>query len=206
MSHVANTARGRSQAAALGRAVSVGRDSEPLAFGLTYYHNLKLKKVGAARYGCSGSGSGWVAASVASCLLASPPGVGASLLESHASTARPRDKASRRPSGKNSRGARAAFGGVWRLGAAGCCKRRGEHVRALGCVPSALQRTFPWGSSGVAAPVLCSCTAELSQRTTGPRSGRGATLTAQRRVAHVEQAGVQRPVVRAAWAASRGLA
>ena len=90
-----------------------------------------------------------------------------------------RQRSPRRPSGKNtSRGARAAFGGVWRLGAAGCYKRWGEHVRAPECVPRALQRTFPWGSSGVAAPVLWSSTfAALSQRATGPRSGWSATLT-----------------------------
>ncbi len=82
-----------------------------------------------------------------------------------------------------------------------------EHVCALGGGASCLAAYVPvglrWGGwlqcSGRAL-----CTA--SQRATGPRSGRGATLTAQRRVAHVEQAGVQWPVVRAAWAASRGRA
>jgi hypothetical protein len=153
---------------------------------------------------------GWVAASVARACPAAArrPGVGAPLLESCASAARPRDKASRRPSGKNSRrGARAAaLGGVWQLGAAGCCKRRGTRSCAR-VQPRARQRTFPCGSSGVAVPVLWSCTfAALSQRATGPRSGRGATLPEQRRVARAEQAGVQRPVARAAWAASRGLA
>ena len=134
---------------------------------------------------------GWVAASVARACPAAArrPGVGAPLLESCASAARA-----------------AALGGVWQLGAAGCCKRRGTRSCAR-VQPRARQRTFPCGSSGVVVPVLWSCTvAALSQRATGPRSGRGATLPEQRRVARAEQAGVQRPVARAAWAASRGLA
>ena len=116
-------------------------------------------------------GLGWVAASVASCLLASHPGADAPLLESHASAAR----AGQGSAGKNtSRGARAAFGGV-RLGAAGCCKRRGEHVRALGCVPSALQRTFPCASRGR----LCSSGRALSQRATGLHAEQAARQTAK---------------------------
>ncbi len=79
-----------------------------------------------------------------------------------------RQRSPRRPSGKNSRGSRAAFGGVWRLGAAGCCKRRGEHVRALGCVPSALPRTFPWASRGR----LCSSGRALSPHFRSARQGR----------------------------------
>ena len=101
--------------------------SETLALGLTYYHNFKAQK-GPRRRSLAVEGRlGVGCIERASCLLASPPGVGAPLLESCASAARPRDKASRRPSGKNSRrGARAAaLGGVWQLGAAGCCKRRG---------------------------------------------------------------------------------
>ena len=103
---------------------------------------------------------------MASFLLASHPGVDAPLLESHASAAR----AGQGSAGKNtSRGARAAFGGV-RLGAAGCCKRRGEHVRALGCVPSALQRTFPCASPW-AALLLWSCTFAARNRA-ARRTGR----------------------------------
>ena len=81
-----------------------------------------------------------------SCLLASSPGVGAPLLELYASAARPRDKASRRPSGKNSRrGVRAAglggVGGSVRLAATS----GGEHVCALGGAASCLAARVPVG-------------------------------------------------------------
>ena len=118
--------------------------------------------------GASGSGIGGTLGvgclERGSCLLASPPGVGAPLLELYASAARPRDKAGAGQAARIRGGARAAaLGGVWQLGAAGCCKRRGEHVRALGCVPSAVQRTFPCASRGR----LCSSGRALSQRATG---------------------------------------
>ena len=141
---------------------------------------------------------GWVARERGSACpaVASPPPQGGWARRYSSRTPAQHARATRRAAGQGSAGkntswgARAAFGGVWRLGAAGGCKGWGEHVRAPECVPRALQRTFPWGSSGVAAPVLWSCTfAALSQRATGPRSGRGATLTAQRRVAHVECSG-----------------
>jgi hypothetical protein len=125
---------------------------------------------------------------------ASPPGVGAPLLESHASAARKRStpRATRRAAGqaKNSRSTRAAaFGGVWRLGGQ-TAGGGSEHVCALGGGSSCLAAYVAVGLRGVAAPVLWSCTfaalsPHFSQRATRPRSGRGATLTAQRRVAHL---------------------
>jgi hypothetical protein len=137
-----------------------------------------------------------------SCLLASPPGVGAPLLELYASAARPRDKAGAGQAARIRGGARAAaLGGVWQLGAAGCCKRRGTRSCAR-VQPRAWQRTLPWGSSGVAVPVLWSCTfAALCSA----QQGCTQNWPLPRRDEDEWQAGVQRPVVRAARATGRGL-
>ena len=96
-------------------------------------------------------------------------------------TRRAADQAARTRGGARARRSEASGGSV-RLAAA----RGGERVRAPECslVPGSVRcrgAQVGWRSQ-------CSGRA-LSQRATGPRSGRGATLTAQRQVAHVECSG-----------------
>jgi hypothetical protein len=161
--------------------------AEPLAFRLTYYHNMEAHERSGSRRCGEGLGER------GSCLPcgSKPPRAGRAatrVVRQRSPPARQGEPPTRRQELAAGR-ARGGARGVWQLGAAGCCKRRGTRSCAR-VQPRAWQRTLPRGSGGVAVPVLWSFTfaAFAARDRTALWTGRYPD-TGQQRVAHVQCSG-----------------